>query len=112
MDTAIWDRLVLLPFEVRIPKNQGIPATEVFQRIHAELLGVLRWAVEGAYLWFEGGLEIPAKVRSASTNYRAEMDDVGQFLEARCIQTAEAKCGATHLDVRYVEHCKRPAKRR
>ncbi len=106
-DTAVWDRLVVLPFEVSIPPEKRLLKREVDARIRSELSGIFRWAIEGAYLWFEGGLAIPDKVTEAGQEYRTEMDHIGRFLEHKCFQVAGAKCGASFLYNAYKEHCKK-----
>lgn len=105
-DTAIWDRMVVLPFEVAIPPEKRLLKREVDARIRSELPGIFRWAIEGAYLWFEGGLAIPSKVTDAGHEYRTEMDHTGRFLEHKCFQIEGAKCGASFLYNTYKDYCK------
>lgn len=46
--------------------------------------GILKWALDGAKQWLESGLEIPEIVRSSTQDYRADMDEIGQFLLDCC----------------------------
>ena len=82
-DTATFSRLHPLPFTVRIPKQ------EIDRELPAKLLkeaeGILAWAVAGAKLWHESGLNKPPEVESAKDQWRAEMDQLGRFIEERCV---------------------------
>jgi putative DNA primase/helicase len=81
-DDAIWDRIRLIPFDLRIPEGEedhGLP-----ERLRAELPGILTWAVQGCLSWQVNGLGIPEEVRAAGKAYRDEMDTIGQFLTECC----------------------------
>lgn len=79
-DQAIWDRLRLVPFTVRIdPVDKQLP-----QKLRTELAGILAWAVQGCLDWQEHGLGVPDEVRDATAAYRAEMDLLGDFLRDCC----------------------------
>ncbi|HXJ38426.1 MAG TPA: phage/plasmid primase, P4 family [Bryobacteraceae bacterium] len=82
-DTATFNRLHPIPFTVRIPKE------EIDRELPAKLLteaeGILAWAVAGARLWHESGLKKPAEVEIAKNEWRSEADQVGRFIEERCV---------------------------
>jgi putative DNA primase/helicase len=82
-DHAMWRRIRLIPFNVRIPDEQQdkhLPET-----LRAELPGVLVWAVRGCLDWQQqGGLGAPDAVTAATQEYRDEMDTLGQFIEECC----------------------------
>lgn len=105
MDAAMWDRLPLIPFTVRIPEEQVRARREVMRELSAELSGVFTWAVEGCQEWLKGGLAPPPAVRAATQGYREEMDVVGQFLEERCLLLSEAKASAADLYGAYRSWC-------
>src|SRR5262245_4817122 len=72
-DNAIWDRVVPIPFTVRITDEEVDPG--LFQKLRRELPGILAWAVQGCLEWQEmGGLNPPDAVLRAKTDYRTEMD--------------------------------------
>ncbi len=81
--TAMWRRLVLLPFVVEIPKAEQ--DKELGEKLKAEAPGILRWLVEGCLLWQREGLESPEAVKTATETYRIESDPLGRFLEERCV---------------------------
>ena len=81
-DAATFNRLHPIPFTVRIPKEQidkELPA-----KLLAEAEGILAWAVEGARLRNESGLNKPPEVEAAKETWHAEVDQFGRFLEERC----------------------------
>lgn len=49
-----------------------------------ELPGILNWALEGLAAYLQDGLDIPAVVKAATDEYRAESDVIGQFLADCC----------------------------
>ncbi|MEO5577281.1 MAG: phage/plasmid primase, P4 family [Gaiellaceae bacterium] len=81
-DHAIWRRLRLIPFTARITPEERDP--ELLDKLRLELPGILNWALVGCLAWHGHGLQTPRSVEDATSAYRAEMDDVGRFLEDRC----------------------------
>lgn len=80
-DTAIWRRIRLIPFEVRITN----PDKDLPEKLKAEAAGILAWAVQGCLDWQRDGLTCPLEVQAATDAYRNEMDVVSAFLDERCI---------------------------
>ncbi len=94
-DNAIWNRLHLVPFEVTIPPEEI--DRELPQKLLAEAEGILAWAVQGAVLWFKADLSKPAEVETAAGRWRADMDQIGRFIEDCCICDAVAQARARQL---------------
>lgn len=82
-DQAMWDRLKLIPFTVRIPEAEKDKQLE--HKLDAELPGILARIVRGAVDWYGNGLQEPEAVSAATTDYRAEMDPLADFLEDCCV---------------------------
>jgi P4 family phage/plasmid primase-like protien len=82
-DHAIWRRIHLIPFGVKIPadrKQKNMP-----DRLAAEYPGILAWCVKGCIEWQrDGGLEPPDEVRFATDRYREGEDHLAGFLAERC----------------------------
>ncbi len=94
-DHAIWRRLQLVPFTVTIPtEDQDILLGE---RLKEEMVGVLRWAVRGCLEWQTGGLASPLAVQLATSSYRADMDQLGAFIDERCVVLESAVVPATQI---------------
>jgi P4 family phage/plasmid primase-like protien len=92
-DDAIWDRVKLIPFNVRFDK----PDKSLPEKLQAELSGILRWAIQGCLEWQRDGLGEPAAVVEAVRGYRSEQDVLGAFIEERCVigepRRVKAKAG-------------------
>jgi putative DNA primase/helicase len=79
---SFWDRLALIPFEVRIKDNEvdrSLPS-----KLEKEWSGVLAWLVRGCLEWQRNGLAAPKEVRDATEEYRKDEDRIGQFLTEVC----------------------------
>ena len=77
-DDGIWRRMLLVPFEVQIPKDERDPL--LGQKLFEERAGILNWMVAGLLDYLEGGLREPEAVLSATEDYRRQSDPLGQFL--------------------------------
>ncbi|MGX0977204.1 putative DNA primase/helicase [Roseovarius sp. MBR-51] len=78
VDEAIRARVALVPFLVTIPPERRDKSLS--DKLRAEGPQILRWAIEGALQWLDKGLNVPAKVAAASTEYMDDEDTLGQFL--------------------------------
>lgn len=94
-DEAIWRRIRLIPFAVTIPEDER--DTRLLSRLRAELPGILAWAVEGCLEWQRDGLQPPAAVMAATSNYRAEQDVIGAFLADRYVSKPGAFVASADL---------------
>lgn len=87
-DHAIWRRIPIVPFEAVFADQPGPGEQqkdpELAERLRGELPGILAWAVRGGLAWQRVGLKRPDKVEHATAAYRAEMDNVGDFLLDCC----------------------------
>lgn len=81
-DDAIWDRIRLVPFNVRIPPAEQDKALK--DKLLTEAPGILAWAVDGCLAWQRDGLGEPAEVVEATQGYRSAEDVIGRFLGERC----------------------------
>jgi putative DNA primase/helicase len=98
-DRATFNRLHPIPFTVCIPKDQidrSLP-----EKLLAEGEGILVWLVEGARLWAENGLNTPPEVLSAKGEWRAEMDQLGQFITDSCVEGESLEFPASTLYAAY-----------
>jgi putative DNA primase/helicase len=102
-DRAIWDRLKLIPFDVRIPENEQ--DRKLLSKLKEELPGILAWAVRGCLEWQKEGLGVPDEVRNATGAYQSEMDVLAGFIADACVLTASAQASATSLYQSYKRWC-------
>jgi putative DNA primase/helicase len=82
-DTAVWNRIKLIPFNVSIPDEEK--DRRLGEKLRGELSGILAWAVRGCLEWQKDGLQEPDVVRGATQAYRDEMDTFQEFLEDCCV---------------------------
>ncbi len=86
---AIWDRVHLIPWEVRFPPDKQ--DKELGEKLRAEASGILSWIVEGCLEWQRLGLAPPPRVVAATAQYREDMDQLGDFLTECCVLEAGAR---------------------
>lgn len=98
---AMWRRIHLIPFTVTIPDSER--DTKLPEKLQRELPGILNWALEGARRWMACGLVAPKDIRSATSEYRAEMDTLGDFIEAKCELSELSVVSAAELYREYRE---------
>src|SRR5690606_6224705 len=105
-DHAIWRRLRLIPFTVRIPEEER--DKELTKKLEREASGILRWIVEGAQTWYRTGLEpTPEAVLTATEDYQEESDYVGMWLNERCELLPDAQTRVSHLYEDFVDWSRR-----
>ena len=105
---AIWDRVKLIPFDVRFyaageDAPQGAPRQDsaLSDVLRGELPGILAWAVRGCLAWQRHGLGEPEAVRAATRAYRTEQDAIGAFLDEVCVRDEQAFTPADALYAAY-----------
>jgi putative DNA primase/helicase len=77
-DDGIWRRVLLVPFDVQIPKEER--DADLGAKLWEERSGILNWLIEGLLAYLEGGLQEPQAVLDATREFREESDPVGAFL--------------------------------
>jgi putative DNA primase/helicase len=108
-DIAIWRRIRLIPFEVTFsPEKQD---KHLSQKLHSELSGILKWAIQGCLEWKKNGLEPPEKVRVATKTYQEESDLLGRFLAERTAYDNDGEVRASELYKAYEEWCEEVGER-
>jgi putative DNA primase/helicase len=81
-DHGIWRRIHLIPFTVTIPAASRDP--KLLEKLRGELSGILNWALEGCRLFQASGLNPPAAIVDAVTEYREDMDVFGSWVDECC----------------------------
>jgi putative DNA primase/helicase len=89
-DAALWERILLIPFDVRFvdnPKGQNERKAdhELLDKLKLEAPGILAWLVRGCLLWQRDGLNPPDCVKAATREYQKEEDLIERFLNDRCL---------------------------
>ncbi len=83
-DAAIWNRLKLIEFGVRIPKREM--DKNLLKNLRSEASGILAWAVRGCLAWQENGLQEPPAVRQSVDAWRCNSDQFGGFFSTYSIR--------------------------
>jgi len=107
-DEALWTRMVLIPFVLRFVANPQAPDERqrdphLLDKLEKERSGILAWLVRGCLEWQRQGLQIPAKIKASTQEYRDEEDVIGQFLADECVVTPKARVSAKDLYHAYAE---------
>ncbi len=79
---AVWRRIRVVPFTVTIPPESRDPALS--DKLWAEASGILNWLIAGCQGWLANGLQDPACVMAATSEYREESDPVREFVQTCC----------------------------
>jgi len=100
VDGGVWDRIRLIPFEVRIPEEKQDKSLEA--KLKKELPGILNWALAGLREWKKlGSLAPPKVVTEATADYRKEADILGAFLGEETHADRNGKISSRELFERY-----------
>lgn len=97
-DTGIWSRVRLVPFDVCF---EGKEDKLLKRTLIAELSGILGWALRGCLAWKDGGLGESKSVDDATQKYRSDSDQVGRFIDERCITGQYVQARAQQLYATY-----------
>jgi putative DNA primase/helicase len=79
VDEAMRRRMLLIPFLVQIPPEERDP--DLFEKLKAEWLAILRWMLDGCLEWQRIGLAPPKIVTNATDAYFEDQDTTKQWLE-------------------------------
>jgi putative DNA primase/helicase len=104
-DYAIWRRIRLVPFDA-VFKGKKCDK-ELDKKLEKEKEGILAWMVDGCMMWQSEGLKMPEEVKTATREYREEMDKIGPFLEESCYFHPEARVTIKDLYDSYLRWCKK-----
>lgn len=100
-DNGIWRRIKLIPFSVQFEPDLNLEPA-----LHAELPGILQWALAGYELYnMLGGFQEPDVVKVAKEQYRADMSLVLQFVEDKCVLSPEASVETAKLYQNFKMYC-------
>lgn len=93
-DPALGRRMLLVPFNASFKGADRDPL--MLEKLKAEAPGVLAWIIRGAAAWSRDGLQVPALVRDASSEYLADHDDTQQWMDERCQRDGEERASALY----------------
>ncbi|API58292.1 hypothetical protein BSL82_02370 [Tardibacter chloracetimidivorans] len=103
-DEGIWRRMLLVPWQVTIPKEEV--DRDLPKKLQAEGAGILNRLLAGLLDWMEHGLKPPEEVDEATSRYRADSDPLGQFLGLCVVEERDQRIGASALHAVFSAWCK------
>lgn len=83
-DIGIWSRIRLIPFTVFMPEERR--DLNLSSKLRKEMPGILKWAVDGYFMYKVDGLAQPKSVLEATSLYKNNMDVISSFLDA-CVRS-------------------------
>jgi len=103
VDDAIWDRIKLIPFTIRIRDHE----VDLYlgDKLRAELPGILNWAVAGYQRFKEEGLGNCSEVELATKVYRTDMDIIRSFIDAYYLLDVASKMRSSDVYHDYQTWC-------
>jgi len=102
-DHGIWRRIRMVPFTQTISEADKDPY--LYDKLMAELSGILAWAVRGCQDWRLNGMQTPESVLAFTREYREESDQIGMFLNEECVREPEALIRPATLYDAYCRWC-------
>ena len=93
---GFWRRVRLVPFTRQFSGEND--DKRLGEKLRAEAQGILAWLVRGCLEWQKRGLEpLPDCVKIATENYRAESDELIDFLSEKCLESDGNRTKASEL---------------
>lgn len=80
--TGMWERMILVPFDVTIPKADR--DRSLGDTLKAEGAGILNWMLAGFQDYQTNGLNVPQAIKAATAAYRTEQDLIGEWIADKC----------------------------
>jgi putative DNA primase/helicase len=106
-DSAMWRRILRIPFDHVIPDNERDPTVKVRLKESDECgSAILSWAVEGCLQWREKRLKVPAIIRQATEQYQSDMDPLRDFFADVCTFGDNSKVTVARLREAYDAWCR------
>ncbi len=105
-DQAIFDRVMAIPFDVRIPEDKRIKGyhKEIFEE---ESSGILNRLLDGLRTYHEDekGLNPPERVKMTTNAYRSDNDIFSKFIDQHCELANDAEIKSSEIYKRYCQWC-------
>ena len=108
MDTGIWRRLIVIPFDAKIRGKSDIKNYSKYLLEHAGP-AIVQWVIEGAQkaIAADFHLKLPLCVHAAIEQYKADNDWMAHFLEACCVVEDGREEKSGELFAAYRAYCLR-----
>ena len=106
-DSAIWRRIIRVPFENSVRPEDRDPKLKSYLRDpQGGGQAVLNWMIQGALEYQRDGLMIPDSIRQATDDYRHSQDPLADFLEQEVDFDYLGFVSVVELREAYENHCR------
>jgi putative DNA primase/helicase len=105
-DNAIWRRVRLIPWGVRISDKDKLPQDEVVKYLREESPAILNWLLEGLRDTLDNPTWEAGEVKSATDDYRHDQDCLSGFLDSECEAGAKYKAATVETYQAYDAYCR------
>lgn len=104
-DDAAWGRIIRIPFP---NTRKGSEDKFLKEKLSEESAreGILRWAIEGAMLWYKHGLVVPKSLQVETDDVRGELDIVQEWLDECTILDPDHFVSNGEIHMSYEKWCK------
>ena len=106
-DYAIWRRVRLVPWSVKIAEAEKIPQDEIIRELVAEGPAILKWLLDGFADWQQDHHWMADEVKAATEEYRQEQDRLAGFFADCCEFRPHYEVAVADLYSAYVGWCER-----
>jgi putative DNA primase/helicase len=103
MDDAIWRRIYVIQFPVKVPPERQDKT--LADRLVQEASGIFNWGYQGYREWKEQGLIPPPQVIQSTGTYRRDNDSVGQWIDSACVLDTSTGTTMKDLYASYLTWC-------
>jgi putative DNA primase/helicase len=111
-DFAFWKRVILILFMNSFVDNpdplkpeEKLKNVNLGEQLKEEAPQILNWMIEGSLRYQREGLIIPDFIADSVSEYREEVDTIGQYILDRCLVGSQHSCPANRLYVDYSDWC-------
>lgn len=103
-DFAIKRRLVIIPFTKTF--DNAVKDTDLSDKLRADGEYILKWLINGAYMYYNDGLDAPIEIRTAIDEYCHTFDSIGSFIDNMTEKSEGFYIRTSELYSAYTEYCR------
>ncbi|NYI06089.1 phage/plasmid primase, P4 family [Allostreptomyces psammosilenae] len=102
-DEGLWRRVKMIAFERWFAPHERDYSLDA--KLEAEAEGIAAWAVRGAVQWYASGLQDPAVITKATTEYKETSDALAGFFPGVLVRDESARMDGADAYTAYRDWC-------